>query len=151
MKDLLKYVKSVGADILQDIIDKEVIPELMYQIQEVVYNAYDPVSYKRRYDDNGLGDIRNIVQTKSNDGLSIKVKNIAKPAHDMNYVHLDVIIVEGTEYWNSFKKYQSLPFPRDFYKATREVLEVNLPHMVKYAFSKKGINVTVKSMNIKRQ
>ena len=149
--DLLKYVKSKGADILQEIIDKEVVPELMYQIQDVVYNAYDPVCYQRRYNENGLGDIDNIMQTKSSDGLKIQIKNIAKSSNKKYDVYLDVFIVEGTHYWSGFEKYQSLPFPRDFYKATREAIELVLPQMAKQAFERRGIKATIKKVNIKTQ
>lgn len=150
-KDLLRYVKSVGVRVLQDVIDKEVVPAMMEQIERVVYDAYEPREYRRRKNNFGLGDIRNIYKEYSNDGLSIKIKNIAQPSHDTRYATLDVIIVEGTEYWKSFEKYQPLPFPRDFYKATREVIEKELPYIVKDAFKKRGVNVTVKNINIERR
>lgn len=150
-KDLLKHVKSTGVKVLQDVIDKKVVPAMMDEIKEVVYDAYKPRHYRRRKENFGLGDRRNIYTEPSSDGLSIKIKNITQPSHDTRYATLDVIIVEGTEYWKSFEQYQPLPFPRDFYKATREEIEAKLPYIVKEAFKDRGINVTVKNINIERR
>lgn len=72
LKEELKDITPAIAEEMKNI-EQEVI-------NEVVYNAYSPTYYKRRYEDGGLGDKENMehdIEETAN-GFIISVKNITK-------------------------------------------------------------------------
>ena len=75
MERLKKELRDITPAIAEEMknIEQEVI-------NEVVYNAYSPTHYERRYEDGGLGDKENMehdIEETAN-GFIISVKNITK-------------------------------------------------------------------------
>lgn len=116
-------------------------------IDEVVYEAYSPVKYERRYDEGGLGDINNI-KVKVNNG-TITVTNITRPnpyqAKSVNK-NLPALIEYGHgvvfnyDYPRRNREYMK---PRPFTRKTIERLEATGDHItaLKQGLRDKGLKV----------
>ena len=93
LKEELKDITPAIAEEMKNI-EQEVI-------NEVVYDAYSPTYYERRYEDGGLGDKENMkhdIEETAN-GFNITVKNITK-GHDGYYMadgHTDGYIADIIE------------------------------------------------------
>lgn len=137
---MFKYIQKSAEQIMQEIIDEEIIPTMLEMIDREVYNVYTPQRYQRRYEKGGLADPTNFDSTVDvyNNTIEISVKNITEPSGQADGYYLDVMIVNGTP---------TMPMKRDFYKATREVLQRELPSVIKAKFAQYGIQVDFK-MNI---
>ena len=147
----MKWVNSLDALnslLLQDIADSletikvsDIEDSMINAIHSVVYNAYAPTQYKRRYENGGLGDKRNIVGEPTINGLNeveLVIRNVAKGSEQTS-IEIDQIIVEGVGYtWTESGIYRRQPFPRDFYAETRLEVEKYLLQRVKEELNKRG-------------
>ena len=96
MERLKEELRDVAPAIAEEMknIEQEVI-------NEVVYNAYSPTYYERRYEDGGLSDKKNMkhdIEETAN-GFNITVKNITK-GHEGYYMadgHTDGYIADIIE------------------------------------------------------
>ena len=59
----LAHIESQIANVLMNEVKNLVVEEMDRQIDLTVYSSYDPVMYKRRMENGGLGDQKNIVGT----------------------------------------------------------------------------------------
>ena len=97
-----------------------------------VYDAYSPQYYKRRMNNGGLSDVRNIDVTEIQNGIA--VHDAASLDNGRNDYNLDEIIVYGLG---------NQPFERDFYAETVERLQENQEHTeaLKQGLKKRGIMI----------
>lgn len=101
-------------------------------VWQVVYDAYEPESYNRREDDDGLADTRNMVinsVTVTDEGVKLIFENIAQGNDTLSRTFLTDTIVEGIkENWN----YSGSPWsePRDFVGETAKRLRENPEEIV---------------------
>lgn len=117
---------------------KEVVPPIMTEVHKEaivieVYESYEPTLYNgtldfvdRRYGDNGLLDEHNfeyqfdINKNSMTVTLYNKTKGNQYAPNNQRYTYIDSIIVTGDGY--SWKNSGVNGVPRDFYKATEEIL-----------------------------
>ncbi|MBE6845441.1 MAG: hypothetical protein E7508_07000 [Ruminococcus sp.] len=135
MTDLDKLFERIEKDI-QDTLKNEVAEtvkdNLQTAIQEGVYNAYTPKLYKRRKNNGGLLDRRNMESRI--DGNTLTVRDNAPLDNGRTNYALDDIIVNGLGY---------MPFPRDFYSECADRLDETGEHTeaLKRGLKKMGYNV----------
>ena len=111
LNDFKKVIETEGLEKVRDIETEE--------IQENVYDVYEPTYYKRRYENGGLKDRDNIVTEGVvvwKDGLEVQFTNDTMNAWGTDY--LDKFIEEGYKpkdsVWNK---------PRPFVKPTIDRLK----------------------------
>lgn len=111
LNDFKKIIETEGLERVRDIETEE--------IQENVYDVYEPTYYKRRYENKGLKDRDNIVTEGVvvwRDGLEVQFTNNTMNAKGNDY--LDEYIEEGykpkDKVWNK---------PRPFVKPTIDRLQ----------------------------
>ena len=147
MKKYKKWSKELYDNIIEDVkeaILKDTVNYIYLKmqeiIQEVVYDAYDPIRYKRRgFENGGLGDMSqfDFDIDFNNKGFTLKVYTNSKGNGFDKNSSLDKYIVEG------IYQYEPSPDKRDFYTA----LEDNLRNdtifriIIKESLKKKGINI----------
>lgn len=79
MKKLEKQIAAAASKALSDKVFPLVRDMMQENIEADVYGAYTPAQYRRRYDNGGMMDPRNIKGTMSDDGLSLTVQNVTPP------------------------------------------------------------------------
>ena len=153
---MIKYLRHESQKVLEEVIDKKVIPVIQQAILDEVYAKYTPSGenpYERRGEHGGLADPKWLEQGKTittgENFVKINVRSIAPRNGDNYWVHngymLDAIIVEGDKYtWKNSKIYWQQPFPRDFYEVAREVMRDKLPKLIQKEFKKRGIDCNFK-------
>ena len=108
-----KGIDDIYNKLLKDI-KNEIAPKIAEEmknieqevIEEVVYNAYTPTYYERRYEDGGLSDKENMKETivSKENNIEIKVKNVTKgnseysDAEGYTTGYIDEIIETGQGY-----------------------------------------------------
>lgn len=117
-KQLEDYLNKKIASALKNELAKTAQEEMQIQIQETVYDVYEPVSYQRRMYDDGLIDPRNIEITMHSDD-TISLENIAYDG-DKN---VPLIVESGNGYFDGAP--DVLTRGRKFTEATRESLRKN--------------------------
>ena len=83
LNDFKKVIETEGLEKVRDIETEE--------IQENVYDVYDPIYYKRRYENGGLKDRDNIVTEGVvvwKDGLEVQFTNDTMNAGGTDYLDL---------------------------------------------------------------
>lgn len=136
MDEVYKYLNNKSVLVMQEVI-REVKVEILQAIKMEVYDAYDPLTYERRYANKGLADETNFevdIDFKS-DGIEVFIRNNTKPSGEYKQPYLDLMIVDGTP---------NMP-PRDFYEEARRSLEVKFPLIVQRIFKKHGITLSLKT------
>ena len=118
-KDILKACDSIAEEM------KEIESKV---IKEVVYEAYQPQTYRRREDDRGLSDTKNMHEEimPTSDGVHIEVTNYT--TGNENYYDaqgytaglIQDIIIEGEGYGYGL---DSVIGPRDFITAAQEQID----------------------------
>lgn len=130
-------------DVIKDVMTDHIIQD--------VYDAYEPVGYSRRFDNDGLLDEENIVSTV-NDNNELSVRNVTtgsryytvneKKYTSKNYNKPIARIIEsGNGYDVHNWDYDGVPRP--FIKNTRDDLEQNHYHTeaMKQGLKKQGLDV----------
>ena len=79
MKNLEARITAAASKALSDEVFPFVRDMMQENIEADVYGAYTPARYKRRYDNGGMIDPRNIQGMMSDDGLSLTVQNVTPP------------------------------------------------------------------------
>lgn len=79
MKNLEERITAAASKALSDEVFPLVRDMMQGNIEADVYGAYTPARYKRRYDNGGMIDPRNIQGTMSDDGLSLTIQNVTPP------------------------------------------------------------------------
>ena len=79
MKNLEERIAAAASKALSDEVFPLVRGMMQENIEADVYGAYTPTQYKRRYDNGGMMDPRNIQGTISDDGLSLTIQNVTPP------------------------------------------------------------------------
>ncbi len=111
LNDLFAHIEKDVQHILQEDVAETVKDHMSDTIQQNVYDAYSPMYYKRRGEQGGLIDKRNMEATVNNDTLT--VRDIAPLDNHNTEYELDAIIEYG---WGN------VPFERPFYDDTKERL-----------------------------
>ena len=115
-----KGIDDIYNKLLKDI-KNEIAPKIAEEmknieqevIEEVVYNAYTPTYYERRYEDGGLSDKENMKETivSKENNIEIKVKNVTKgnseysDAEGYTAGYIDEIIETGQGYGYDLDSY----------------------------------------------
>ena len=136
------FFNRIKTDIMDTIINdctKLLYEEMRNMIYKTVYNEFSPVSYNRRYDDGGLGDISLYDFDLKVDGNGFTVRmftNVEGAGFDKGH-SLDKYICEGVY------QYPNSPKPRDFYQATLNSLIDGgvLDSILREKLGEKGINI----------
>ena len=123
IEELMEYVKKDMVKTIHRNSD-EIEDVMLINIKQNVYNAYDPVSYKRRWENGGLYSRDNImVKAKPvADGVSIQIENETKA----NGWDKGQLLAEIIEYGVGDPEDSETPDyakPRPFVEPTREDLE----------------------------
>ena len=108
---LLKHIEKQVQDTMENEVADAVKNNMAEAVQTSVYNAYNPMYYKRRMQNGGLIDKDNLEVTEIPNG--IVVRDVAPLDNGRRDFSLDEIIVNG---WGN------QPFERDFYAETKEKL-----------------------------
>jgi trans-2-enoyl-CoA reductase len=139
MVKLQKQVQDVvETDVVETIKDMEI-----EHIKQDVYDAYNPVVYDRRKENEGLIDRNNIKGTIQNENNTISVDVTNDTIENPDYPpttgeYIDSIIESGEGYiWKNSEIYKNQPFPRPFTENTYEDLKNNKQHIQAL---KKGLN-----------
>jgi hypothetical protein len=132
LKDLSAYLnKSINESLTTTVADT-VRKKMQAQIDQTVYDAYDPSFYIRRYDSGGLRDAENIVAELITDG-ELRVINVARLNSGSplpNGVELAEVIEYGLAAVTGTKNdYPPYGQPRPFIKNTRADLESSKEHV----------------------
>ena len=115
---LFKQLQKVISESLKDEVADEAIKTMKFEIKRQVYDAYEPLSYERKYDDGGLVDDANIL-TEVN-GTTLVVENIRR---DENDISRNVAYVVETGEGYQYNVPERLKYGRPFTMATREELK----------------------------
>ena len=140
MERLKKELRDITPAIAEEMknIEQEVI-------NEVVYNAYSPTYYERRYEDGGLGDKENMehdIEETAN-GFIISVKNITKGNDEYSGAegytddYIADIIEEGQGYGYDLDSYISA---RPFTEISQNVIDYTdrIDKIIENELRKKG-------------
>lgn len=129
---LFKHIEKQVQDTMKNEVADAVKNNMAEAVQTSVYNAYNPMYYKRRMQNGGLIDKDNMEVTEIPNG--IVVRDVAPLDNGRRDFSLDEIIVNG---WGN------QPFERDFYAETEDRLLGNNEHIesLKQGLKKRGINV----------
>lgn len=132
LNDLFAHIQKDINDTLQNEVAETVKDHMSDTIQQNVYNVYSPMYYKRRGEQGGFIDKRNMKATVNGDTLT--VRDIAPLDNGNKQYELDAIIEYG---WGN------QPFPRPFYDGTEERLLMTNDHVksMKRGLRKKGYKV----------
>ena len=132
INNLLKYIEKQVQDTMTNEVADAVKDNMAEAIRTSVYAAYSPQYYKRRMNNGGLSDVRNMEVSEIQN--SIVVHDAAPLDNGRNDYDLDDIIVNGLG---------NQPFERDFYSETVERLSENQEHTeaLKQGLKKRGIDV----------
>ena len=136
------FFNKIISDIRETIISdctKLLYEEMRKMIYQTVYDEFTPASYKRRYDNGGLGDIDlyDFDLDVNSNGFTIRMfTNVEGAGFDKGH-SLDKYIVEGVY------QYPNSPEPRDFYQATLNSLIDGgvLDSILREKLGEKGINI----------
>lgn len=102
--DLLQHIEKDIQKTMTEDVANEARNELVIAIQNVVYNAYTPMYYRRRYDNGGLGSRNYMRMEEAQNGFFMK--DFAPLNNGRTDYALDDIVVNGLGY---------MPFERNFY------------------------------------
>lgn len=135
--------------IIRKVIEKKIVQYIYEKMQEaiysVVYNAYDPTGYDRRYDSKGgLADMNTYgyeIKPTAN-GFSLRVFTDSKAVGDNEGDSLDSYIVDGVYTWEESDIYKQ-NLKRDFYTATLDsmLLKGELFDLIRRMFAEEGIKI----------
>jgi hypothetical protein len=150
LDDLAKYIQQQA----NEITEKELVPKVkevqIEKIRTVVYKAYEPKQYQRRYGDQGLEDIGNIRARSIYDGKYFVITNETMRKGQKGYLapliefgHYNSI-AEGYGGYNYPIDNRFLPYmkPRPFIKETVRELEENELHykIMRDSLRKRGLD-----------
>ncbi len=132
LNDLFAHIEKDVQDVLEHDVTETVKDHMSDTIQKNVYNAYSPMYYKRRGEQGGLIDKRNMEATVN--GNTLTVKDIAPLDNHNTEYELDAIIEFGLG---------NQPFPRPFYDDTEERLLKTNDHVesMRQGLRRKGYKV----------
>ncbi|HJR46674.1 MAG TPA: hypothetical protein VJ799_00825 [Nitrososphaeraceae archaeon] len=149
ISELEKYLVPLMKDVMNKEVTETIRDVEQRNIQDEVYNKYEPVMYERRRRNDGLQDRKNMIHNVNTfkNGVELTVENITEGIED------DFLIADLVEYGDGHngKEYQykgnrlakDYLKPRPFTKATIEELELNDEHV--YSFIKgmraKGVDL----------
>lgn len=148
LADLEKYIKNQFASTIwmnQGI--KEVIADEMSQaVEDIVYTAHEPETYKRRKNNDGLSDVRNVEITyikPVNEGVYVVIENLTEGNDSLEGQFITDLIEEGgTTGWDD--PYGVWTEPRPFVEVTVNRIKANptrLTDEVKKSLRAIGLNV----------
>lgn len=151
IKALQNYAKDVSRDVLEKVIVEEAKDILLDAIQ-LSYDQYTSradVPYDRRYANGGLLDRDTIKAYFSSDGLSVRLRQ-ETTSDTGGSLFVDVYVTQGNLYnWSNSEIYGKQPFPRDFYKYAKDMLEKEMPSILQKAFKNKGIKTEKINVNVR--
>lgn len=128
MDEYLRIKAKLQADV-ETVLLTHVAPavkeEMQAQVYDKVYAAYTPKVYKRRYQDGGLGDIRNYEASVDSGTMTLTVQNLTR---DNGYWRAPGLpdrfiapVVEGSGDPDSDYDFDyEGPHPREFHKPTEQ-------------------------------
>lgn len=131
----------IDASMVTDI-NRLVKEKMSEHVQSDVYDKYTPKTYERRYDNDGLSDINNMMAEYSMSNHSLTVQNLT--VGNSNYVPQDgfiaPIIESGEGYHYHFKYFDK---PRPFIHNTYEDLLSSKEYIdtLKKSLQRQGLNV----------
>lgn len=130
---LFKHIENQVQDTMVNEVADAVKDNMAEAVQTSVYDAYNPMYYKRRMQNGGLIDKDNMEVTEIPNGIVVRDVAPLDNGYRKDF-SLDEIIVNG---WGN------QPFERDFYSQCKENLEQNNDHVeaLKQGLKKRGINV----------
>ena len=143
----LAHIESQIVNVLMNEVKNLVVEEMDRQIDLTVYSSYDPVMYKRRMENGGLGDQKNIVGTLvDNNTLRVKNETPSSPSVvDGSAQNLDAIVVHGAPNIFNNRDYPWM-HERDFVQATKEALaDGSLAQAVAAGLRRRGLKTRVKT------
>lgn len=135
LDSLFKHIEKQVQDTMENEVADAVKDNMAEAVQTSVYDAYNPMYYKRRMQNGGLIDKDNMEVTEIPNGISVRdVVPLDNGRRDCRDFSLDEIIVNG---WGN------QPFERDFYAETKERLSENNDHVeaLKQGLKKRGFKV----------
>jgi len=136
---LMAYIENAVQFTLGNEVRWVVQAEEAKQIEEVVYDAYEPLVYKRRWDMNNLNNIEGTVN-----GMALEVENIT-PLNTYyegnNLPAMRGVLAEIVETGDGYDYFS--PGPRPFTKETVEALKNSKDHVkgLKDGLEKAGLTV----------
>lgn len=145
LEALFNFIEGDIAEALRNEVLDTVKEEMVKAVDTSVYSKYDPSQYVRRYDNDGLGDIRNIdYEDVSKTEIDIRNFTRTNPNYGGGNEFLDEYIVYGDRYdWTRSRIYQMQPFRRDFYFETMQRLQSSMKHLkaFKDSMRRKGYDI----------
>lgn len=149
LNDLFKYIEKNVTEIMEKDVAQAVKDEQQRQINDLVYEAYEPYVYQRRmWSNGGLGDEEVMVATigKTADGVVLSVVNLARGS---NQEHLYIAPLVEYGHDNGHGKYQH-PYNRDNtawkFLRSRPFTEATID-----ALKKSGLHIEVMKQELNRR
>ena len=126
---------------MQSTVADEVKLAIMESVQENVYDAYTPTSYKRRGTSGGLADPNMMDQTYDAATMTLEVRSSGKGAHGRKDVA--EVVESGQGYTWKESEIAKHPFPRPFHKPAEERLAQGneIDNAIKAELLKAGFDV----------
>lgn len=130
MDEYLRIKAKLQADV-ETVLLTHVAPavkeEMQAQVYDKVYAAYKPTKYVRRWDDGGMGDVRNYEASVDSGTMTLTVQNLTtgnpdyKDSEGWDPGAISDLVQEGTGYhWTRSRIYRLMPYPRPYTKETEQ-------------------------------
>lgn len=134
LDSLFKHIEKQVQDTMENEVADAVKDNMAEAVQTSVYDAYNPMYYKRRMQNGGLIDKDNMEVTEIPNGIVVRDVAPLDNGRIRSDFSLDEIIVNGLG---------NQPFERDFYAETKEKLSENNNHVeaLKQGLKKRGFKV----------
>lgn len=134
LDSLFKHIEKQVQDTMENEVADAVKDNMAEAVQTSVYDAYNPMYYKRRMQNGGLIDKDNMEVTEIPNGIAVRDVAPLDNGRNRSDFSLDEIIVNGLG---------NQPFKRDMYACCKEKLEQNNDHVeaLKQGLKKRGFNV----------
>lgn len=151
LNDLEKYLQKNIYDLLfkSGEIERIMAEEMSQAVLDVVYSSYEPESYERRGDDNGLSDVRNMQITNvivEGNAIKMEFENLTKGNDNLKGEYTADLIEYGEgfqgKHWNN--AHGAWAQPRPFAEETANRLRSNptqLLNALKSELSRRGFDV----------
>lgn len=143
IKDLEKKIQKSIKSALENEVFETIQKEQLSQIQEKVYNAYNPTTmvYERRYSNGGLMDEGNIKGNVKAGVLTVENKTPPNP-EARDGATIDKNLIEVIETGNGYD-YSPNPGARPFIDTTKQALEASnaIVEALKDGLKKQGAEV----------
>jgi len=142
LRELDKMIRNEISKVLVKEVAAEVKKVESENIEQTVYNVYEPTVYERRgEEDGGLGDIDNMV-VELTDEMTLRVSNRTPPHPGYKHDALTKSYIdEAVEYGEKYDYYN--PGERPFTQETVKDLKANKQHIdaMKEGLRKAGLSV----------